>query len=119
MDDVEADFLVFMRIKDPWSLPVDEFLAKSMRLFYYQGVLQGRAAEEDDQQMDQAGTRYTPSDAPTITSSGVDMRHNAAAAKSAAKGLKEGDSGEVSVVPATQWMALAPPGTVEHSTATG
>lgn len=118
-DDVEADFLVFFRIKDPWSLPVDVFLAKALRLFFYQGVLQYRASEEEEGS-DQVSPRYDHQDAPRVTGSGVDMRHNMAAAWHAAKSVKGGtDDDEVKVLPAATWMAMAPPGTVEHQVVDG
>lgn len=111
---------MFYRIKDPWSLPVDMFLAKALRLFFYQGVMQYRASEEEEAS-DQAGSRYDHQGAPQVTGSGVDMRHNMAAAKAAAKsvkGYKEGTGDdEVKVLPAATWMAMAPPGTVEHGVA--
>jgi hypothetical protein len=88
------------------------FLAKALRLFFYQGVLQYRATAEEEASTDQVAG-YTDNSAPQITSSGVDMRHNMAAAKAAAKGLKKGDD-EIKVLPAATWMAMAPPGTVDY-----
>ena len=96
---------MFYRIEDPWSLPLDMFTAKALRLFFYQGVLQVRAAEEEDRG-DQAGTiMYDTQDAPQISDSGVDMRHNMAAAKAAARGLKN-DDGEIQYVPAEVFLAM-------------
>lgn len=88
----------------------------TIRLFFYQGALQFRASEENE---DQDETAYTGRGVPRTTSNGVDMRHNMVAAKAAAKGVKGGDDGEVKVVPAAQWMAMAPPGTVEYEQAPG
>lgn len=96
---------MFYRIKDPWSLPVDVFMAKALRLFFYQGVLQYRASEEEEAS-DQTGVRYASDGrAPQVTGSGVDMRHNMAAAKAAARGLKD-DDGEIQYVPAEVFLAL-------------
>lgn len=112
-DDVEADFLVFYRLRDPMALPLDQLVVMARRLFFYQGALQYRAMEAQEGQGQgqvQTHQRYTDPDQQE-----VDMRHNMVAAKAAAKGagLKEGDD-EVRVVPAATWVGLVPPGTVEH-----
>lgn len=104
--DVEADFLVFYRIENPWVLPLDRFMSLSRRLFYYQGALQARAMEEQESR-DQDSHQYHVKGTPDLNGHGVDMRHNMAAAKAAARGLKEGDD-EVKVIPASMWMAQFP-----------
>lgn len=114
-EDVEADFRVFYRIEDPIDRPLYEFVAKARRLFYYQGALQYRAMEaQEAQEQDPLQGNVEVRSGHQITRDGVDMRHNWAAAKSAAKGLKGTNAEEVKMVPAVQWMSMVPPGTVEH-----
>lgn len=80
-------------------------MALALRLFYYQGALQGLAMLEEE-----GGTptrdRYNGAKSPPqYNEAGVDMRHNAVAAKAAAKGLKN-DNGEVKYVPASVFLSL-------------
>lgn len=86
-------------------------MTMALRLFYYQGVLQARAAEEAEDQGLGPSAYNAPQGAPQINSTGVDMRHNMAAAKAAAKGLKGANAEQVSVVPIEAWLAAAPEGT--------
>lgn len=117
--ELEADFLALYRIEDPWSMSAPRFFRLALRTPYYQGAMQAKVMAEQERQekeQPQRGARYSSS--PEISSSGVDMRHNMAAAKAAAKGLKGANAEEVRVVPTTTWMSMAPPGTVEHVVAT-
>lgn len=100
LDDVEADFLALFRIDDPWSMPAPRFFRLARRMPYYQGSMQYRvteAQEELDPIRGNVEVRDPGGDS--------EMRHNAAAAKAAGKGLKDGD--QISYVPLSVFMNMA------------
>jgi hypothetical protein len=98
LDDLEADFLAIYRIKDPWSIPARRFFSLARRTVYYQGSVQGRLMVEEQEQ-EQDPIKYKGNGQLDT------MRHNAAAAKMAGKGLKDGD--QVQVVPLSVFMNMA------------
>lgn len=100
--ELEADFLVFYRIADPWSMPAPRFFRLALRIPYYAGAMQAKIMAEQER-LETPSARTT--DTPQISAEGVDMRHNMAAAKAAAKGLKN-DDGEVKYVPASVFVSL-------------
>ena len=97
------------------GLPLVRLVVLARRLFFYQGTLQYRALEAQQEQEQGGGqANRNTSSSHQVTRDGVDMRHNMAAAKAAAKGLKGENAEEVKVVPVAQWAGLVPPGTMEH-----
>jgi hypothetical protein len=82
-------------------MPAPRFFRLAVRLPYYAGAMQARVLAE--QERGHGGPRYDST--PEVNEHGVDMRHNMAAAKAAAKGLKH-DDGKVKYVPAEVFLAM-------------
>lgn len=96
------------------ALPLDQLVVMARRLFFYQGALQYRAMEAQEEQEQGSTVTRDTSSSHQATRDGVDMRHNMAAAKAAAKGLKGENAEEIKMVPVAQWAGFVPPGTMEH-----
>lgn len=60
MEDLEADFFAIYGIEDPWSMPARRFFPLAMRLFYYQGTMQYRLVEQQQEESPQRRPTQEP-----------------------------------------------------------
>lgn len=68
LDDLEADFRVFYRIEDIWSLPAPQFFKLAYRVGAYGGVISARYAAQQEEETPQVAVAGRDNDIPLAPS---------------------------------------------------